>query len=86
MRRIDLDAINFEFGAWDVAPDQYPILQRIAAAINRIIDRNPDEVFMIEGYTDAVGSDIDNLSLSDHRAQSVAEVLTDDSMSRPKTL
>ena len=73
MRRIDLDAINFEFGAWDVAPDQYPILQRIAAAINRIIDRNPDEVFMIEGYTDAVGSDIDNLSLSDHRAQSVAE-------------
>ena len=84
MRRIDLDAINFEFGAWDVAPDQYPMLERIARAINRTIDRNPGEVFMIEGYTDAVGSDVDNLSLSDRRAQSVAEVLTDPA-SRPKT-
>ena len=86
MRRIDLDTINFEFGAWDVAPDQYPILERIAAAINRIIDRNPEEVFMIEGYTDAVGSDIDNLSLSDHRAQSVAEILTDDFNVPPENL
>ena len=86
MRRIDLDTINFEFGASDVAPDQYPILERIAAAINRIIDRNPEEVFMIEGYTDAVGSDIDNLSLSDHRAQSVAEILTDDFSVPPENL
>ena len=43
----------------------------------RVIDRNPNEVFMIEGYTDAVGSPEDNLSLSDRRAQSVAEVLTE---------
>jgi hypothetical protein len=42
----------------------------------RIIHRHPDEVFMIEGYTDAVGSPEDNLSLSDRRAESVAEVLT----------
>ena len=86
MRRIDLDAINFEFGAWDVAPDQYPMLERIARAINRTIDRNPGEVFMIEGYTDAVGSDVDNLSLSDRRAQSVAEVLTDDFGVPPENL
>ena len=31
---------------------------------------------MIEGYTDAVGSQEDNLSLSDHRAEAVAEILT----------
>jgi outer membrane protein OmpA-like peptidoglycan-associated protein len=86
MRRIDLDAINFEFGAWDVAPDQYPMLERIARAINRTIDRNPGEVFTIEGYTDAVGSDVDNLSLSDRRAQSVAEVLTDDFGVPPENL
>ena len=86
MRRIDLDTINFEFGAWDMAPDQYPMLERIAAAINRSIDRNPGEVFMIEGYTDAVGSDVDNLSLSDRRAQSVAEVLTDDFGVPPENL
>jgi outer membrane protein OmpA-like peptidoglycan-associated protein len=33
-------------------------------------------VFLIEGHTDAVGNDVDNLSLSDRRAQSAAELLT----------
>jgi len=37
----------------------------------------PSEVFLIEGHTDAVGSDIDNLSLSDRRAESVALVLSE---------
>jgi outer membrane protein OmpA-like peptidoglycan-associated protein len=78
MRRIDLDTINFDFGAWDVSPRYYDVLARIAAGMNRAIDRNPGEVFLIEGYTDAVGSEIDNLSLSDRRAQSVAEILTED--------
>ncbi len=77
MRRIDLNDITFEFGSWDVDPGQYGKLERIAHAMQRIIDRNPNEVFMIEGYTDAVGSPEDNLSLSDRRAESVAEVLTD---------
>ena len=76
MRRIDLDDITFDFGSWEVNPSQYGKLDRIARAMRRIIDRNPNEVFMIEGYTDAVGSQEDNLSLSDRRAESVAEVLT----------
>jgi outer membrane protein OmpA-like peptidoglycan-associated protein len=41
---------------------------------------------MIEGYTDAVGSDIDNLSPSDHRAQTVAEILSDDFNVPPENL
>ena len=32
---------------------------------------------MIEGHTDAVGNEVDNLSLSDRRAESVAVVLTE---------
>ena len=78
MRRIDLDVINFDFGAWGVSPDQYPALERIADAMNRVIDRNPDEIFMVEGHTDAVGSDEDNLSLSDRRAETVAIILTEE--------
>lgn len=78
MRRIDLDVINFNFGAWDVAPGQYPALQRIANAMNRVIERNPNEMFLIEGHTDAVGSDDDNLSLSDRRAETVAIILTEE--------
>ena len=56
MRRVDLDTINFAFGSWEVDERQYPRLERIARALKRILQRNPDEMFMIEGHTDAVGS------------------------------
>jgi outer membrane protein OmpA-like peptidoglycan-associated protein len=75
VRRVDLDALNFEFGSFEVTPDQYPKLAKLARAMRRAIERNPGEVFMIEGHTDAVGSDEDNLTLSDRRAEEVAEIL-----------
>ncbi len=75
MRRIDLDTINFEFGSFEVAPDQYPKLERLARIIERVLRRNEAEVFLIEGHTDAVGSDDDNLTLADRRAESVAAIL-----------
>ncbi len=77
MRRVDLDTVTFEFGAWQVPYDQYRRLERVANAINRVLDRRPDEIFLIEGHTDAVGSDIDNLTLSDRRAEEVAIILTE---------
>jgi outer membrane protein OmpA-like peptidoglycan-associated protein len=76
MPSIDLDTINFETGSWEIPPDQAAKLQAIADGLNRAITRNPREVFLIEGHTDAVGSDVDNLSLSDRRAESAAELLT----------
>lgn len=75
MRRIDLDSVNFEFGSFEVAPDQYPKLERLARIIERMLRRNEAEVFLIEGHTDAVGSEEDNLTLSDRRAEAVAEIL-----------
>ncbi|MGQ0455486.1 MAG: OmpA family protein [Hyphomicrobium sp.] len=76
MRRVDLDDITFEFGAWDIDPSQYRKLDRLARAIKRVLRRDPDEVFMIEGHTDAVGSRVDNLTLSDRRAETIAYILT----------
>lgn len=76
MPRIDLDTVTFEFGSWELGPEQIEYLAVIADGLNRAIERNPQEVFLIEGYTDAVGSEVDNLSLSDRRAESVALVLT----------
>jgi OOP family OmpA-OmpF porin len=76
MPSIDLDSINFELGSWEIPPDQAAKLQVIADGLNRAISRNPREVFLIEGHTDATGNDVDNLSLSDRRAQSAAELLT----------
>jgi outer membrane protein OmpA-like peptidoglycan-associated protein len=77
MRYVELNNINFESGAWEVTPDQYPKLERLARAILRVLRRNPDEVFLVEGHTDAVGSDVDNLSLSDRRASAIAEILSE---------
>src|ERR1700694_3922836 len=76
MPSIDLNSINFETGSWEIPPDQAAKLQSIADGLNRAIQRNPREVFLIEGHTDAVGSDVDNLSLSDRRAESAAQLLT----------
>ena len=76
MPSIDLDSINFETGSWEIPPDQASKLQVIADGLNRAIQRNPSAVFLIEGHTDAVGSDVDNLSLSDRRAESAATLLT----------
>ncbi|MFE1597895.1 OmpA family protein [Methylobacterium sp. ID0610] len=86
MRSVDIDTITFDSGSWQVAPDQARRLAAIADAINRAVQRNPQEVFLIEGYTDAVGSDVDNLSLSDRRAQEVAAVLTRDFRVPPENL
>jgi OOP family OmpA-OmpF porin len=76
MPSIDLDTINFETGSWEIPPDQAAKLQAIADGLNRVIAANPRAVFLIEGHTDAVGADVDNLSLSDRRAESAAELLT----------
>lgn len=76
MPSIDLNTINFATGSWDIPPDQAAKLQVIADGLNRAIQRNPREVFLIEGHTDAVGNDTDNLSLSDRRAEAAATLLT----------
>ena len=76
MRRLDLDAVTFATGSWEVANEQFPKLERLSRILRRIIDRDPREVFLIEGHTDAVGAADDNLTLSDRRAQAVAEILS----------
>jgi OOP family OmpA-OmpF porin len=76
MPSIDVNTINFELGSWEIPPDQAAKLQAIADGLNRAIQRNPREVFLIEGHTDATGNDTDNLSLSDRRAEAAAELLT----------
>jgi outer membrane protein OmpA-like peptidoglycan-associated protein len=76
MRRIELLDISFEAGSWEIAPDQYPKLERLARAINHILQDRPDEVFFIEGHADVLDSDVDNLTLSDRRAEAVAFILS----------
>jgi outer membrane protein OmpA-like peptidoglycan-associated protein len=76
MPRVDVDTVNFATGSWEITTDQSDRLAFVAQGILRAIQRNPREMFLLEGYTDAVGNDVDNLSLSDRRAESVAVLLT----------
>jgi len=78
MRSVNLNTINFAFGSWEVDDQAFDKLAEVARAMNRALDRNPDEIFLIEGHTDAVGSDEDNLTLSDRRAETVAIILTEE--------
>lgn len=77
VRSVDLDNITFPSGAWMIEGSQVPGIEAVARGIEAALRRNPNEVFLVEGYTDAVGSVVDNLSLSDRRAEAVANVLTD---------
>jgi outer membrane protein OmpA-like peptidoglycan-associated protein len=77
MPRIDLDDITFETGSWELTQESIDKLANIAEGMKRVIDQYPAAMFLIEGHTDAVGDDDDNLSLSDRRAESVAVALTE---------
>ncbi|TVR07957.1 MAG: OmpA family protein [Salinarimonadaceae bacterium] len=77
MVRVDLDTVTFDTGSWSLTRAQVDQLEELAEAMNAIIDRSPNEIFLVEGHTDAVGRAIDNLSLSDRRAETVAWVLTE---------
>ena len=77
MRRIDINTITFDTDSALITPDQARALEELAAVINDLIDRNPQELVLIEGHTDLVGSEVYNLALSDRRAEAVAVALTD---------
>jgi outer membrane protein OmpA-like peptidoglycan-associated protein len=77
VRSVDLNTVTFATAEWKVSDDQVPLLEDIARAMLAVIEQNPNAVYLIEGHTDAVGSSIDNLSLSDRRAEEVAAILTE---------
>ncbi|MEQ8306029.1 MAG: OmpA family protein [Hoeflea sp.] len=76
VRRVDLDSLTFDTGKATISPDQIDRLSKVATAMTEILERNPAETFLIEGHTDAIGSDQSNLVLSDQRADTIAVALT----------
>jgi len=76
MPAIEIDNIHFGFNEAFLREEEVENLDRIAEVVEKILAAHPDEVFMIEGHTDAVGSDAYNLKLSRERAQAVKKALT----------
>lgn len=74
---VSVDTINFETNSAAIRPDEAQELAALGNALKSFIDKNPSEVFLIEGHTDAVGNYAYNLALSDRRAESVALALTE---------
>ena len=72
---IELDTIRFGFGEGFLRTEEVIKLERIGQLIERIVAGSPEEVFLIEGHTDAVGTREANEKLSYERAQAVQQAL-----------
>lgn len=77
MPRVDLDEVHFASGSAAIDRSQVDALNAVGDSMARIIADDPGEVFLIEGHTDAVGSNLMNLALSDRRAEGIALALTE---------
>lgn len=74
---VSVSSINFQTNSAAIRPEEAEELRALGNAMRDAIERNPAEVFLIEGHTDAVGNYAYNLALSDRRAESVALALTE---------
>jgi outer membrane protein OmpA-like peptidoglycan-associated protein len=69
---VTLGDVLFEFGKAQLLPTAGPRLDKLADFLKQY----PDRRLLIEGHTDSVGSNAANLTLSERRAQSVQQALT----------
>ena len=72
---IDIQSINFAFASAEIPYSQYGKVENIAIALDAMLSRNPGARVLIEGHTDAVGSDQTNYLLSERRAASLKNML-----------
>ncbi|GLS20609.1 hypothetical protein GCM10007874_36260 [Labrys miyagiensis] len=73
---VELDTIHFGFNESFIREEEMANLDRVGRILERIVAAHPNEVFVIEGNTDAVGDDAYNLRLSKERAEAVKQALT----------
>lgn len=68
---VRLNNIFFDFGKSELKPESFPELNRVVNMLNE----NQQMVIALSGHTDNVGSDEDNLKLSQNRINSVMNYL-----------
>ena len=74
---VDVENIRFGTGLSAIDPAEASKLQALGSFMADAIRKNPGEMFLVEGHTDAVGDAASNLALSDRRAESLALALTE---------
>jgi len=68
---IRMHGFDFEVGKSEIKPENFGLLTKVQNAINTF----PNSKVIVEGYTDAFGSDSLNLKLSQKRSDAVTEYL-----------
>lgn len=63
--------VQFDAGQYELRPEFYSKLEDLASYLKSA----PDTILLIEGHTDDIGSDSDNLELSKKRSESIANIL-----------
>lgn len=75
-----LSNVRFDVNKWDIKPKYEQYLDNAA----EVLKKNPGVTVIVEGHTDADGSDESNQNLSQKRAESVMNYLTSHGISQDK--
>jgi len=75
LQAVEVKSVGFEYDSANVKGMQAGYLGNVAAAIQKILEARPHEVFFVEGHADAPGSYDYNLKLSKRRALHVKNAL-----------
>jgi outer membrane protein OmpA-like peptidoglycan-associated protein len=68
-----INDIYFDFNKYDLTVESMAVLDQLIEFLNE----NPKITIQVQGHTDNIGNDADNLHLSDNRAKSVYNYLVD---------
>ena len=71
---VDVPMITFEYNSAELTPDARQVLDQLAIALQS--EQLASSRFVLEGHTDAVGSEDYNKSLSEQRARAAREYLS----------
>jgi outer membrane protein OmpA-like peptidoglycan-associated protein len=77
---VDLYGIYFDFASAEIRDESKPVIAEIVSYLNE----NPDVKIVVEGHTDNVGSESSNQKLSENRATSVMNLLTESGIKKDR--
>ena len=74
------DGVTFDFAKWELKSQFYPALNNIASTLKQY----NQTIVEVSGHTDSIGSDADNQTLSERRANAVAGYLMGQGVQRER--